>query len=149
MAKATLKTQATETSVTDFLQHIADEQKRTDCIYLMKLMQDVTGASPKMWGPSIIGYGEYTYQYDSGRSGDWFLMGFSPRKQNITLYVMTGYEQHPDIMQQLGKYKTGKSCLYINRMSDVNKDMLHQLLKAAMSDLVKMKADFASKANKK
>lgn len=149
MAKAKLKTQANEASVMDFLEQIEDGQKRADCIYIARLMQDITKSLPKMWGPSIIGFGEYTYHYDSGRSGDWFLMGFSPRKQNITLYVMTGYEQHPDIMQQLGKYKTGKSCLYINKISDVNKDVLHQLLQTAMLDLTKMKDQFTTKGKAK
>lgn len=145
MAKAQLKTQKNEASVEGFLNSIKEEQKRADAFRIMELMQKACKEEPKMWGPAIIGFGDYTYKYESGREGDWFLMGFSPRKQNLTIYIMTGYERHPDIMSRLGKFKTGKSCLYINKMSDINEKALKELLDAAMKDLKLMKENFKRK----
>lgn len=145
MAKAQLKTQKNEASVEDFLNSVSGEQKKNDAFALLGLMKKVTGREPKMWGPAIVGFGEYTYKYNTGREGDWFLMGFSPRKQNLTIYIMTGYERHPDIMARLGKYKTGKSCLYINKLSDVNEKVLSELLTVAQKDLKVLKAYFDKK----
>src|SRR5687768_14591769 len=104
------KTKPTELSVEHFLDKVADEKVRDDCYTLIKLMSKATGSPPKMWGPSIIGFGSYHYKYDSGHEGDACLTGFSPRKQNITLYVMPGFNQHADLLNNLGKYKAGKGC---------------------------------------
>jgi len=145
MAKAQLKTQKTTAVVEDFLNCIKEEQKKADAFTLLALMKKITRQEPKMWGSAIVGFGEYTYKYSSGREGDWFLMGFSPRKQNLTIYIMTGYERHPDIIARLGKYKTGKSCLYINKLSDVNEKVLSELLTVAQKDLKVLKVYFDKK----
>lgn len=99
---------------------VGDPQKRKDCDTLVKLMKGITKAEPKMWGDSIVGFGNYHYKYASGREGDWFQAGFSPRKQNLTLYIMTGNKRHSVLMQKLGKHKIGKSCLYIKKLEDVD-----------------------------
>lgn len=126
---AELKTKANEASVTRFLDTIADEQKRADAYILLDMMQKATKAEPKMWGSSIVGFGDYHYVYASGREGDWFLVGFSPRKQNLTLYGASyGWEQFPTLLDKLGKYSLGKGCLYIKRLEDVDKPTLKKLL---------------------
>jgi hypothetical protein len=122
------KTQKTAASVTDFLNGIPEEQKRRDSFAILELMQQITGSEPKMWGTSIIGFGDTHYKYESGREGDWFMVGFSPRKQNLTLYVMGGFPKHQDLLSQLGRHKTGKGCLYINKLSDVNLDVLKEMI---------------------
>ena len=132
---AELKTKKTEQSVNDFLNKIADAQRREDCFALAKLMEEATGCEPKMWGPSIVGFGSYHYKYESGREGDWLMTGFSPRKQDLTLYIMLGFEKHGDLMKQLGKHRTAKSCLYIKRLSDVHVPTLKKLIKASVKDL--------------
>lgn len=91
-------------------------------------MQEVTGAEPRLWGSSIVGFGDYHYKYESGREGDWFVTGFSPRKQNLTLYIMAGFDNYDQLLSRLGKYKTGKSCLYINKLDDVDLDVLKELV---------------------
>ncbi len=108
---AELKTKLNDASVIDFLNSVEDEQKRKDSFKVLKLMQKITASEPKMWGTSIIGFGSYHYKYKSGREGDWFLTGFSPRKQNLTLYIMSGFKRFDDLLEKLGKYKTGKSAL--------------------------------------
>ena len=129
MAKtAELKTKVNDASVTDFLNNVEDEQKRKDCLEVARMMEQVTKQQPKMWGTSIVGFGLYHYKGASGREGDWMLIGFSPRKQNITLYIMSGFEQYPGLMKKLGKYSTGKSCLYIKRLSDIDVNVLKQLM---------------------
>lgn len=95
-------------------------------------MEKVTGAPAKMWGASIVGFGSYTYRYETGRTGDWPLVGFSPRKQNLTLYIMAGFGEYEDLMAKLGKHKTGKSCLYINRLNDIDMKVLETLVKASV-----------------
>ncbi len=135
---AELKTKPTEQKVKDFLNAIKHEQTRADCIELDILMSQIVKQPGKMWGPSIVGYGDMHYVYDSGREGDWFLMGFSPRKQNLTIYIMSGYTHHPELMQTLGKYKTGKSCLYVKKLNDLHIPTLKKLMKAG---LAKTKAD--------
>jgi len=125
---AELKTKLNNRSVTRFLNSIPDKQKRQDCLALVKLMQQVTQAEPKMWGSSIIGFGSYHYTYASGHEGDACLVGFSPRKQNLTLYVMSGSEQHAELLKKLGKHKTGKACLYINRLDDIHLPTLKKLI---------------------
>jgi len=107
---AELKTKPTDQSPEAFLNGLAEENKRRDAFTILELMRKITRAEPKMWGASIVGFGEYHYKYASGREGDWPLVGFSPRKQDLTLYLMYGFEQHGDLMAKLGKYKTGKAC---------------------------------------
>ena len=117
---AELKTRRSDNSVAAFLEGIPDQRKRQDAWAILEMMQQVTGAEPKMWGDAIIGFGDYHYKYASGREGDWFLVGFSPRKQNLTLYIMGGLEQHAELLQVLGKHKLGKGCVYINQLSDID-----------------------------
>lgn len=123
------KTIPNETSVSAFIKGVEDEQKKADCHTLIGLMKEITGEEPVMWGPSIIGFGSYHYKYDSGREGDMLLTGFSPRKQNLTLYIMSGFNRYEKLMQKLGKYKTGKSCLYVKRLSDIDMGVLTELIK--------------------
>jgi len=125
---AELKTKKNDASVEDFLNTIKDEQIRADCFEISKLMSQVTKAEPKMWGSSIIGFGQYHYKYASGRENDWMLVGFSPRKQNITLYIMAGFDRYDELLAQLGKFTTGKSCLYIKKLADVDKKVLKKLV---------------------
>lgn len=121
------KTQENDHSVIDFINGVEDGQKRSDSFEILELMKSVSGAPAKMWGGSIIGFGKYHYKYDSGREGDFLRIGFSPRKQNLSLYIMAGFSRYDDIMSRLGKYKTGKSCLYIKRLSDVDRSVLEEL----------------------
>ena len=123
---AELKTRVTRASVEKFLEGIKDEKKRQDCYQLLKIMKKANQAEPKMWGTSIIGFGDYHYVYKSGREGDWFITGFSPRVQNLTLYMMGGFDS--DALKRLGKYKTGKGCLYINKLEDVDIRVLNELI---------------------
>lgn len=123
---AELKTKVTKVSVDKFLQGIKDEKKREDCYQILKIMKKATKAEPKMWGPSIIGFGDHHYVYESGREGDWFIAGFSPRIQSLTLYMMGGFDQ--ELLKKLGKYKTGKGCLYINKLEDVDTKVLSKLI---------------------
>ncbi len=132
---AELKTKKTDESVTAFLNKVEDEQKRKDSFEIIALMQAATGLPPKMWGTSIIGFGSYHYKYESGHEGDMCLIGFSPRKQNIALYGMGGAERNYDLLQKLGKHKTGKGCLYINKLGDVNSGILKEIVKASFDYL--------------
>lgn len=125
---AELKTKQTDQSVDGFLNKVPEEKKREDSFAIKKLMEAVTGEPAKMWGDSIVGFGSYHYKYASGREGDWMLTGFSPRKQNLTLYIMPGFDRYEELMEKLGKYKTGKSCLYIKKLEDVNLDVLKELV---------------------
>ena len=126
---AELKTKKNDKQVSAFLNSLEDAKKRQDCEALLRLMQEETGEPPAMWGESIVGFGEYHYRYASGREGDWFLTGFSPRKQNLTVYIMAGFEAYEALMKRLGKYKTGKSCLYIKRLEDVDPEVLRELVR--------------------
>jgi hypothetical protein len=128
---AELKTTPNEESVQAFLDKVEDEKRKADCLAVLEIMRKITGEEPKMCGKSMVGFGSYHYKYDSGREGDWFLTGFSPRKQNLTLYIMAGFEGYEDLMQQLGKYKTGKSCLYLKKLEDVDQDILVKLIEAS------------------
>jgi hypothetical protein len=132
---AELKTQVTKASVDKFLQGIRDEKKREDCYQILKIMKRATKAEPKMWGPSIIGFGDYHYKYASGRENDWFIAGFSPRVQNLTLYMMGGLDS--ELLKKLGKYKTGKGCLYINKIEDIDKKILSELITKSVQKLSK------------
>ena len=126
---AELKTKVNNKSVVDFLNSIDKEQKREDCFKILQLMQNIVKEQPKMWGDSIIGFGSYHYKYASGREGDWFKIGFAPRKQNISLYLMMyGFDKAEHILKKLGKYKTGKGCLYISKLSDIDFDVLKELI---------------------
>src|SRR5687768_13174593 len=109
MAEA--KTRATEQSVDAFLEAVPDERRRRDCRTVLEMMRDVTKVEPKMWGPSIVGFGRYKYRYETGREGEWPVVGFSPRKTELTLYIMPGFGRYAELLGKLGKYKTGKSCL--------------------------------------
>jgi Domain of unknown function (DU1801) len=124
---AELKTKATKKNVSAFLDTIADEDARRDCRTLVRMMQKATKAEPKMWGSSIVGFGDHHYKYDSGREGDWFKAGFSPRKNALTLYGL-GVQSQPALMSKLGKFKTGKGCLYIKQLSDVDLGVLEKLI---------------------
>jgi hypothetical protein len=134
---AELKTKVNDASVEAYLNSVEDEKKREDSLAVLQLMAEVTGAEPKMWGDSIIGFGNYHYKYASGREGDWFLAGFAPRKQNLTLYIMAGFDGYEALMASLGKYKTGKSCLYIQKLEDVDTAVLKQLIKQSVEHMQK------------
>lgn len=126
---AELKTKLTGASVEDFLNTIEDEQKRADCFGIVKIMKQAAKAEPEMWGPSIIGFGRYRYKSANGKENDWMLTGFSPRKQNITLYLMIGgFEEHGALLKKLGKHKIGGGCLYINKLKDVDIKVLKELV---------------------
>jgi hypothetical protein len=131
-----LKTKATDASVDEFLQGIEDEKKRADCYQILEIMKKATKSEPRMWGPSIIGFGDYHYKYATGRENDWFITGFSQRKQNLTLYMMGGFDG--ETLKKLGKYKTGKGCLYINKLEDVDKKVLNELVTKSVKSLEKM-----------
>ena len=128
---AQLKTKPTNASVKDFLASIEDEDRRKDCQTVARLMEKATGAKPQLWGPSIVGFGEYRYPGASGET-DWFLTGFSPRKRELTLYIMPGLERFSDLTPKLGKFKTGKSCLYIKRLADVDVSVLSAIIDASV-----------------
>ena len=127
MAKSDLKTKPTVVDVTAFIHAVADERQRADAQKIADMMERLSGFPPKMWGPSIIGFGSYHYRYDSGREGDMCRIGFSPRKANIVLYLVDGFEKQTALLEKLGKHKTGKSCLYIKRLTDVDEAVLEQL----------------------
>lgn len=129
------KTQATTQSVSDFINAIAHPTRQADALALDKMFRQVTGWVPLMWGPSIIGYGSYHYTYNSGRSVDFLATGFSPRKSNMSVYIMPGYADFSGILARLGKHKTGKSCLYLNKLDDVDMDVLADLVRAGLKDL--------------
>ena len=128
MSKSDLKTKPNKLNVDEFLNEISDDKKQKDCFQVVELMSQVTKSKPIMWGPSIVGFGNYHYRYESGREGDWFLTGFSPRKQNLTLYIMSGFKEYGKLLSKLGKYKTGKSCLYIKSLEDIDIQTLKKLL---------------------
>ena len=125
---AELKTQENDASVDDYLNSVEDEKKREASFKVKELMEDVTGEEARMWGDSIVGFGHYNYKYASGREGEWMLVGFAPRKRNLTLYIMSGFDEYDDLLGDLGKHSTGKSCLYINKLEDVDMDVLRELV---------------------
>ena len=131
MAEA--KTKPTKLSVDKFIKSQPDEQVRKDCAVISKLMSEATGEPPKMWGPAIIGFGSYHYKYATGREGDMPVVGFSPRKQNLTLYV--GFKDQGDLLNKLGKHTTSKSCVYIKRLSDVDLPTLRKIIKVSVKRL--------------
>jgi hypothetical protein len=129
---AELKTKPTDQDVEQFLNSIPDERQRRDCFTLLELMRDASGEEPKMWGDSIVGFGSLHYSYASGRTGDWFVTGFSPRKQNLTLYISGGFARHEALLEQLGKHSLGKGCLYIKRLEDVDTAALDDLVRRSL-----------------
>lgn len=129
------KTVAGDASVEDFLRTVEPEKKRTDSQALDALFRRVTGWQPVMWGPAIIGYGSYHYRYQSGREGDFLATGFAPRKANLSIYIMPGYQDYSAILSRLGKHKIGKSCLYINKLADVDMGVLEELIQTGLGDL--------------
>jgi hypothetical protein len=130
--KSQNKTVATDASVIDFLETVTPEKKKEEAYRLLELFKSVTKLEPKMWGSSIIGFGTYHYKYDSGREGDFLLTGFSPRKAKHSIYILSGFSSHDDLMSKLGKYKTGKSCLYVNKLDDIDLKVLKQLIKKSV-----------------
>jgi hypothetical protein len=130
---AELKTKKNEASVEEFLSNVKDEQRREDSLAVLKMMKKITKEKPKMWGPSIIGFGDRHYKYASGREGDWFIVGFSPRKQNLTLYLSGGLEQSQSLLKKLGKHTTGVGCLYINKLEEVDQKVLEELIANAVA----------------
>lgn len=129
------KTKPTDVSVEAYLNGVEHPTRRADGLVLNQLFQDVTGFKPKMWGPTMVGYGQYHYIYDSGREGDCLATGFAPRKGNLVLYIMPGYTDFGHILDRLGKHRLGKACLYINKLADVDLDVLAELIRAGLEDL--------------
>lgn len=132
---AELKTTENDQSVDAFLATVEDPRKREDCYSLVKLMQAATGEEPRMWGDSIVGFGHYRYKFATGRTGEWPLVGFSPRKQKLTLYIMAGFDNYEELLGKLGKHTIGKSCLYVKRLSDLDMDVLKTLVKASVAHM--------------
>ena len=128
MRLADNKTQATRASVKAFLNAIEDSKRKADAKKVAAMMRNATGCRARMWGKDIVGYGQYHYEYASGRKGDWMLVGFSPRKRNLSIYIMPGFEPFAPLLENLGKHKTGRSCLYINSLADVDEAVLEQLI---------------------
>lgn len=126
---AELKTKKTSAEVDAFLEKVESERKRDDSRELIEMMREITGEEPAMWGPSIIGFGQYHYKYDSGHEGDMCRIGFSPRKNALTLYIASDFEGYDELMGKLGKYKTSKACLYINKLEDVDEDVLREIVR--------------------
>lgn len=130
-----VKTKKNEASVEGFLKSVENDKRREDSFVVLDLMKEVTGEKPTMWGTSIVGFGSYHYKGASGREGDWMKVGFSPRKQNMTLYIMDGFDSYNSLLQKLGKYKTGKSCLYINKLEDVDQTVLRKLVQQSFKSM--------------
>lgn len=131
---AELKTKPTDADVEAFLSGIEEEGQREECRAVVALLKEATGEEPTMWGGTIIGFGRYHYVYDSGREGEWFLTGVSPRRQSLTVYIMDGFERHEDLMEALGSYRTGKSCLYIKKLEDVDAGVLAELVRRSVEN---------------
>jgi len=129
------KTVPTDVRPEDFLARIVHDRRREDGFALLEVFRKCTGFAPVMWGPSIVGFGQYHYRYDSGREGDFLACGFSPRKANLSIYILPGYQSYGDLLARLGKHKAGKSCLYINKLSDVNISVLEELIVMGVQDL--------------
>ena len=129
------KTSQNEGDVNAFLDAVENPRRRADARQLLELMQTVTGEPPKMWGPSIVGFGKYHYRYASGREGDSLVVGFSPRKQNLVIYIMPGFSDYGELLGKLGKFRTGRSCLYVNKLDDVDLQLLEQLVRASVEEM--------------
>lgn len=133
---AELKTRENDGDVVAFLSDVANERRRTDALALLEIVREVTGWEPVMWGTSIVGFGRYHYRYESGREGDWPIVGFSPRKSSLVLYIMSGFAEYDELLGRLGKHKTGKSCLYVNKLADVDLDVLRELIERSVRYMV-------------
>ena len=129
------KTVKTGASVDEFMTAVENKRRREDGLVLIEMMRDVTGLEPEMWGPSIIGFGSYHYKYESGREGDMPLIGFSPRKQSLSLYIMSGFDEYEELLGKLGKHRTGASCLYINKLADVDMGVLRELVSQSVEHM--------------
>ena len=134
---AELKTKPTDKSVEVYLSSIESETKREDAFRILNMMKDVTKGDPMMWGSSIIGFGTYKSKHASGREVEWMKIGFAPRKRNLTLYIMDGFDQYDSLLSKLGKYKTGKACLYINKLADVDMDVLREMIKRSVDHVTR------------
>ncbi|MBX2845984.1 MAG: DUF1801 domain-containing protein [Saprospiraceae bacterium] len=132
MSKNQNKTVENDGSVEAFLDSVTDTQKKKDSYELLATFQEITGQPPKMWGNSLIGFGSYHYKYDTGREGDMLRTGFSPRKNALTLYIMDGFTKRPELMEKLGKYKTGKSCLYVKKLDDIDRSVLKEVIQSSL-----------------
>ncbi|MCF8462087.1 MAG: DUF1801 domain-containing protein [Flavobacteriales bacterium] len=130
-----LKTKRNDASVVDFLNKVENEKRKADALSMLNLMEEITGHKAEMWGDSIVGFGSYQYKYASGQSGDWPVAGFSPRKTSLTIYVMSGFKEYEDLLLELGKFKASKGCLYINKLEDVNKDVLKKLIALSIQEV--------------
>jgi hypothetical protein len=137
MTQSEAKTRPTPVTVADFLDRVEPPARRDDGHALDQLFRHVTGWQPKMWGPSMVGYGRYAYRYDSGRTGEMFATGFSPRKAELVVYTPAGYESQAEALARLGKHKLGKSCLYIKRLSDIDAGVLAEIIRAGLADLAR------------
>ncbi|CAN5251209.1 hypothetical protein BH09BAC5_BH09BAC5_05470 [soil metagenome] len=142
------KTKATKLSVKKYLDAIKDEQVRKDCIAITTLMKSIMKVEPVMWGTAIVGFGSYHYKYESGREGDMCMIGFSARKNNISIYMLGGFHKVPELMEKLGKHKTGKGCLYINSMEDIDPKILKKLMVVSIKELKKYMAVWKKRAGK-
>jgi hypothetical protein len=127
------KTKPTKNSVLDFLENVSPAYRKQDAFKVLKMMEEITSKEAVLWGPSLIGFDQYHYKYASGREGDFFMVGFSPRKTALTIYIMPGFSKYEDLLYKLGKYKLGKSCLYIKKLEDVDWNVLHALVKESYS----------------
>jgi len=132
---AELKTKKTAASVEAFLNAVEHDKRRADGFALLEMMREITGEEAAMWGESIVGFGSYHYKYASGREGDWFLAGFSPRKRNLTVYIMSGFDGYEALLAKLGKHKTGVGCLYINKLEDVDVQVLRELIRRSVEHM--------------
>ena len=132
---AELKTKPRQASVEKFLKSVKDEKQREDSYAILKLMKSVTRQEPRMWGTGMIGFGNYHYKYASGREGDWLITGFAPRKGNLSLYIMAGFDRYAELLKKLGKHKTGKGCLYIKSLDDVEPKVLRELVKQGFKEM--------------
>ena len=136
-----LKTKVNDASVMSFLGSVEHPRRREDAKVLLDLFCDITGEEPKMWGASIVGFGTYHYVYKTGQEGDWPRTGFSPRKQNLSIYIMPGLSRYEDLLGRLGKHKVGKSCLYINKLADVDMDILRELIHSSLEEMARLYPD--------
>lgn len=148
MAQSTPKTVPTDVPVASFLATVDDPARRADCETLVRLMEAATGERGCMWGGAIVGFGSYRYHYASGRGGDWPVVAFSPRKGDLSVYIMPGFERFAALMQRLGRHKTGKSCLYLKRLADVDLDVLRQLIEASVAAMAPQRVFPAEKEAK-
>ena len=139
---AELKTKINDASVENFINSVEDEKKREFAFTILEMMKKVTKAEPKMWGTSIIGFGTYHYKYKSGQEGDWMQVGFSPRKQAMTLYIMSGFSRYEELLSKLGKFKTGKSCLYLKKEEDIDMKVLNELVSQSVKYIKNKKWDW-------